>query len=1244
MKLHLPKLLLTAVIAACAAQPAIAGWAADSGTGGHIYWYADNSTTELTAPTNSEGVANSYLVTAGDAYSNFFLVGEGDVTSTTLTKLSGGDGVSFTLTTNPWHPDKWFSSFSVGTLEYGAGAGSGSFNIEKAETSATISTVSGAVKVSNKGTLTIGVDASSSTTFCGTITNTGTMTVNGAVAVTNLSNFTIESAGTESWSDTANSQGFKVTSGATYVLSTGDVNYASGLTSVDDNGTLREVTIADGKATFQGGSVNGTTYYLINADATAGAAGTEGAKLYDVASGRTLYIVDGSADSAALTFAEGSTLNISNASRTFTSSNKAQNVIIGAGGIVTISGCDGGTAYIRGDIDVQAGGKLVLNAADSLGWESGAPASLDLIGAEGNLATAELHGKQTLSVNISLNGHTVMTNAGGGALEFLGGNINVSGTNNTIAGNLMARNAASISVADGGTLTVTGDLTCNTVHYPTPGSITKTGAGELILAGTNNAHGLIDVQSGSLVLNNGLTTAGSGSLSISEGASLTTGATIYHNGSGSVTLNGTIVIDTTDLTKFEMAAAGGEVTYSDGSDGFMTTSGATYYLVKGEATGSTTSSGEYVLSYGENGVTFADSSVTTSEEYFVNTAAAQSTDGTFKYKLNGADAVLNVNGTLSNSRIIMGEGKVAVSAGNTLNIDTAGDNAKALLLSTTGDGTIALGTNVTLTETEATSATGTLSIASGATLSIGAGDSKTASIASFSTVELDGGAIRFENKQDTFHNLTVTAKGGALHFEDMGQVVDSALTTLADTTTLNGDLKFTNKWNVQLQIEKLSGTGNFIIDGNGRNTANSGTISINGVDNYTGTVKITNLATNMKLSVAENLGLNVYVDSFVADVDTKNGLDLTGIGAGNTVTLQGVRGYLPEGGTIVADVVISNSADGSKAGLEINDGSSNSTSTFAGDVSGSGNLVINHALGNYTTKFTGDVSGWTGRLDVANGENNIVFTGDATKINNSEILMRSANKTANITFEHDNAVTVSSDFVRNDGSIDLTLNNSSEEGITFTGDRIAVTNLTLQSGTKASFTGVNALSVTDLTLAAGTKVSVGTGVAVAAEGAAPALAVTGAATLAGGSEVEGGLDLSSATSLTLNGMDSTVTITGDLTLPGTAISLSGDVLTALTGLTAGGKLDLFDVTGVFTLGDAAIASLTAEDNTLLNAVFSATEITEDYYLGYENGVVYAGKFDAVVPPTPVDPTVPEPTTATLSLLALAALAARRRRR
>lgn len=877
-------MLLTAVLAACAVGTTVqagTGWGtSQSGGIGTLYVNGtansqgalNQSGMTITTGTPEGGVFTTYIdATTSGTREEFIVAADGADNAgvnAEIGTLTIGNGSTMKVAGSGWGTGRHFDVLTIDTLSVVDG-GSATYS-QIADNTVDIHAVSGALNVTNAGTLTLGGETTT-TTFCGTITNTGTMTVNGAVAVTNLSNFTVAAAGTEVWSDTANSQGFKVSQGATYVLSTGNVNYASGLTSVDDNGTLREVTIAaDGKATFQGGSVTGTTYYVNTTDVTIG-----------------------------------------------------------------------------GD----------------------------------------------------------------------------SATENTST-------ATGIVVASGRTVTIAG----------------------------------------------------------------------------------------------------------------------------------------------------------------------------------GTDAA------------------------------TASDLFKGVA----GEGNVDLATSLSISGSNATLATGTLSIASGATLSIGAGDGNTASIASFSTVELDGGAIRFENKQDTFHNLTVTANGGSLHSEDMGQG-DSVL-SFADTTTLNGDFKFTNTWNVQMVVDKLAGTGNFIIDGAGRNTADAANIEIKSLDNYTGTVKITNLATNMKLSVAENLGLNVYVDSYVADATTKNGLDLTGIGAGNTVTLQGVRGYLPEGGTIVADVVISNSADGSKAGLEINDGSSNSTSTFAGDVSGSGNLVINHALGNYTTKFTGDVSGWTGRLDVANGENNIVFTGDATKINNSEILMRSANKTANITFEHDKAVTVSSDFVRNDGSIDLTLNNSSEEGITFTGDRIAVTNLTLQSGTKAAFTGVNALSVTDLTLAAGTKVSVGTGVAVAAEGAAPALAVTGAATLAGGSEVEGGLDLSSATSLTLNGMDSTVTITGDLTLPGTAISLSGDVLTALTGLAAGGTLDLFDVSGVFTLGDAAIASLTAEDNTLLNAVFSATEITEDYYLGYENGVVYAGKFDAVVPPTPGDPTVPEPTTATLSLLALAALAARRRRR
>lgn len=926
MKLHLPKLLLTAVIAAYAAQPAIAGWAADAQTGGYIYWYADNSTTELTAPTDSTQVANPGYATAGDAYSNFFLVGEGNVTSATLTKLSGDDGDSFTLTTNPWHSDKWFSSFSVVTLEYGAGTGSGSFNIEKAETSATINTVSGAVKVSNKGTLTIGVDASSSTTFSGTITNTGTMTVNGAVAVTNLSNFTVAVAGTEVWSDTANSQGFKVSQGATYVLSTGGVNYASGLTSVNDNGTLREVTIADdGKATFQGGDVAGTTYYVNTTDVTIG-----------------------------------------------------------------------------GD----------------------------------------------------------------------------SATENTST-------ATGIVVASGRTVTIAG----------------------------------------------------------------------------------------------------------------------------------------------------------------------------------GTDAA----------------------------------TASALLTSTQGDGNIQLSTGgeVVMADGTATQATGKLIVSAGTTFKAGAGTTQAVNTSSFTSVELAGGKVCAHNNGMTLNNLSTTQES-TLHVEDMQ--AQNSVVRLSGTTVLNAELNVTSGFKGTLQIDKLTGTGNLDVNVGNNAYDDALKVTINGIETYSGTIiyegddQTNNAIAINNTSSGFSVGGFKLTEGAKASVNT--GGDVT-LGAGiidnSTLTLRRTGG---------AYSVSYSSLDVSGTStIQTADGATNNNSWQAvvniGTLTGA-DATLKLRSGSNTKDATvfrlngGQGSDFSGIMEIAgyntgnNGRKAVLSIGDATVAQNAEIKFNaeSEHSTVYLAIGAENvtvkglsdvagaAVIVSADVTQSAASVasdgtqrTLTLNtqgndyttaatlssglNIAKKGDgsqTFSGTTTDFRGSVSVEGGALAFAGTDALTVTDLTLAAGTKVSVGTGVAVAAEGAAPALAVTGAATLAGGSKVEGGLDLSSATSVTLNGMGSAVTITGDLTLPRTAIRLSGDVLTALTGLAAGGKLDLFDVTGVFTLGDAAIVSLTAENKTLLNTVFTATEITEDYYLGYEDGMVYAGKFDAVVPPTPVDPTVPEPTTATLSLLALAALAARRRRR
>lgn len=662
--------------------------------------------------------------------------------------------------------------------------------------------------------------------------------------------------------------------------------------------------------------------------------------------------------------------------------------------------------------------------------------------------------------------------------------------------------------------------------------------------------------------------------------------------------------------------------------------------------------------------------------------------------------VVNIGSVSTSSEAVSGAADFFVQAhegqeAGTLVIDTEG-NASALLTSTQGNGNIQLSTGgeVVMADGTATQATGKLIVSAGTTFKAGAGTTQTVDASSFTSVELAGGTVYAHNNGMTLNNLSTTQES-TLHVQDMH--AQNSVVRLSGTTVLNAELNVTSGYKGTLQIDKLTGTGNLDVNVGHNGYADALKVTINGIETYSGTISYEGDDQTNNAIAINNTSSGFSVGGFEltegANASVNTGGDVT-LGAGiidnSTLTLRRTGGAY--------SVSYSSLAVSGTSTIQTAEGADNNNSWQAvvniGALTGA-DATLKLRSGSNTTNATvfrlngGQGSDFSGTIEIAgyntgNNRKAVLSIGDATVAQNAEIKFNAESETStvylaigaeNVTVKGLSdvagaAVIVSADVTQSAASVasdgtqrTLTLNtqgndyttaatlssglNIAKKGDgsqTFSGTTTDFSGSVSVEGGALAFAGTDALTVTDLTLAAGTKVAVGTGVAVAAEGAAPALAVTGAATLAGGSEVEGGLDLSSATSLTLNGMDSTVTITGDLTLPGTAISLSGDVLTALTGLTAGGKLDLFDVTGVFTLGDAAIASLTAEDNTLLNAVFSATEITEDYYLGYENGVVYAGKFDAVVPPTPVDPTVPEPTTATLSLLALAALAARRRRR
>ena len=226
----------------------------------------------------------------------------------------------------------------------------------------------------------------------------------------------------------------------------------------------------------------------------------------------------------------------------------------------------------------------------------------------------------------------------------------------------------------------------------------------------------------------------------------------------------------------------------------------------------------------------------------------------------------------------------------------------------------------------------------------------------------------------------------------------------------------------------------------------------------------------------------------------------------------------------------------------------------------------------------------------------------------------------------------------------VALTNNGEGTLNVTGTENTLTELHALKG-NVSVTGQTELVLNALTIAKGNTLTVDT-VAVGGSSVVYSAENTGAtATLEGGATINGSLNLSAATSLTLDGIGegSLVNITGDLILPGASetstLTLSGGILDSLAAMNLGEKLGIFSVHGGFFVGGTEYADIQdATDGIALNTVFSANANInfEGYYLGIipDEGysTVYIGKI------------VPEPTTATLSLLALAALAARRRRR
>lgn len=168
----------------------------------------------------------------------------------------------------------------------------------------------------------------------------------------------------------------------------------------------------------------------------------------------------------------------------------------------------------------------------------------------------------------------------------------------------------------------------------------------------------------------------------------------------------------------------------------------------------------------------------------------------------------------------------------------------------TGEGNVTLDADATISGSKSTVATGKLTINEGKTLTLGTHQNQTNSIESFSSIELSG-TIVHNNSLATLNNLTVpTGKTGKIFAYDMGSTSDGF--KLAGTTTLNGNLTVCNKYNFQMKVDNLAGSGTWLICGtdddafNAEETASieKAIINVAAATTFTGTINLNNVPTD----------------------------------------------------------------------------------------------------------------------------------------------------------------------------------------------------------------------------------------------------------------------------------------------------------------------------------------------------------------------------------------------------------------
>ncbi len=522
----------------------------------------------------------------------------------------------------------------------------------------------------------------------------------------------------------------------------------------------------------------------------------------------------------------------------------------------------------------------------------------------------------------------------------LGGTITLEGEENTLS---MASGTLRATVSGEGNLVLVraADSWWERQEFFISSAVSTTGD---VTLRSEKATGSVVFNSGSSLTANTLVMEGNTTLNTSD---ITVNAIALTSGTLTTTVDQSYGVN---ATLGNVALVGTPTTTEevlDESGNVITPGGTTYTnLTIGAADTTTTFTG--MVTNTDNNLTLLGSLAVGSELHGFTFTEAAGQAGTNGFR-GGEFTLLTSNTAITAGQTtILVEGEEAALTNTGTSLTFSGASVAYYV----ANGTVVYGETMTPTTpedgTETTPADGVAGIADAGLTHVTADDE-----ARLYQFVLEGGVLSLKK------GLEDTVAGGI-------SVAGNGMLALSSGVTLHSaDVSFASG-----AVMTLSGTGTYV------ETTPSGNVTgqrVNVASDWAGTVELS--------GALDNTYLNLY-------------------GNGNsTIVFNGASGYLGTGETTYASNIVFKNTD-TGAALTLNNGSSGDSITFAGDVSGSGDMVRNDLGSTQNYNFLGDVAGWTGHFSVlsANGQTNLTFARDAKAVNVA--INNESDQALNVTFDN----------------------------------------------------------------------------------------------------------------------------------------------------------------------------------------------------------------------------------------------------